>query len=360
MSDVAGLTSEVARWINAQRIGRLSTVDADGQPFIVPVCFTILDGAFYSPLDDKPKNVSPLKLKRVRNIRANSKVALVFDHYSEDWSTLGYASVRGEADLLEPGRGEHERAVSELRAKYPQYVRMAIDTRPLIRVRPGKCTVWGQLDDKQLRHADTLDLMRGRHSVRWYTDQPVTEHQARTLLEAAKWAPSPHGRQPWRFAVLARRETRERLADAMAAEWERQLRMDEQPDEVVRLRLRRSRDRLHRAPLVVILCLYLGGLDEYPDAARQQAEVTMAVQSLGAAAENMLLAAHAIGLEGGWMCAPLFCPDLVRSTLRLDSDLIPHAMLTFGYPEVHPKRRERMDIEDLVIWSDTAPSNNSS
>ena len=131
------------------------------------------------------------------------------------------------------------------------------------------------------------------------------------VLEAARWAPSPHGRQPWRFAVLRREETRERLADAMGEEWRANLEMDGQSAEIVEKRLEGSRRRLLDAPVLVLLCLYLEDLDEYPDAERQRGETTMAVQSLGAAAQNALLAAYDLGLDAGWMCAPLFCPEKV-------------------------------------------------
>jgi coenzyme F420-0:L-glutamate ligase/coenzyme F420-1:gamma-L-glutamate ligase len=94
-------------------------------------------------------------------------------------------------------------------------------------------------------------------------------------------------------------------------------------------------------------------LDIYPDAGRQQSETTMAVQSLGAAAQNMLLAAYDLGLDSGWMCAPLFCPEKVVEALGLDPELIPHALLTLGYAEGDPpKRRGRKPLEELLIYRD--------
>src|SRR5919112_1387860 len=71
-----------------------------------------------------------------------------------------------------------------------------------------------------------LEVMKGRRSVRRYTAQPVPRELIEQVLEAARWAPSPHGRQPWRFVVLTRTSGKTRLADAMAAEWERNLAMD--------------------------------------------------------------------------------------------------------------------------------------
>jgi hypothetical protein len=121
--------------------------------------------------------------------------------------------------------------------------------------------------------------------------------------------------------------------------------------EIVEQRLEGSRRRLLDAPVLVLLCLYLEDLDAYPDAARQRNETTMAVQSLGAAAQNALLAAYSLGLDTSWMCAPLFCPEKVALALGLDPKLVPHALLTLGYAEADPpKRRTRRPLDELVVY----------
>ncbi len=129
--------------------------------------------------------------------------------------------------------------------------------------------------------------------------------------------------------------------------------MDGQEAGIVEKRLEGSRRRLLDAPVLVLLCLYLEDLDTYPDPNRQQHETTMAVQSLGAAAQNALLAAYDQGLDAGWMCAPLFCPEKVLEALGLDPALVPHALLTLGYAEGDPpKRRGRRPLEELVVYRD--------
>jgi len=202
------------------------------------------------------------------------------------------------------------------------------------------------------RAGTLIDLLRGRRSVRQYLPTPVTREQIVQILEAARWAPSPHGRQPWRFVVLTRRETKERLADAMGETWKRNLEMDGQSQEIVRIRLEKSRLRILNAPALILPCLYLEDLDRYPDERRQNDETTMAIQSLGAAIQNMLLMAYDLGLDGGWMCAPLFCPEVVCEALALDRRLIPHALITLGYAAADPKRRERLPLEALIVQFD--------
>jgi coenzyme F420-0:L-glutamate ligase/coenzyme F420-1:gamma-L-glutamate ligase len=194
---------------------------------------------------------------------------------------------------------------------------------------------------------DLTDIIRGRRSVRRYHDRPVPQ-----VLEAARWAPSPHGRQPWRFVVLTRPAPKQRLADAMGDEWRHQLAMDGQDAATIELRRRKSYERILRAPAIVIPCLYLADLDVYPDADRTAAEATMAIQSLGCAIQNMLLMAYQLGLDGGWMCAPLFCPAVVGAALDLDPALTPHALITLGYAAADPVRRERMPLEQLVVRYD--------
>lgn len=126
------------------------------------------------------------------------------------------------------------------------------------------------------------DIIRGRRSVRQYQDRPVPRELLEQVLEAARWAPSPHGRQPWRFAVLTQPAPKQRLADLMGAEWRRQLAMDGQDAATIELRRRKSHERILRAPAIVIPCLYLADIDKYPDADRDAAETTMAVQSWAA------------------------------------------------------------------------------
>jgi coenzyme F420-0:L-glutamate ligase/coenzyme F420-1:gamma-L-glutamate ligase len=348
----AVLTPDQTAFLVRQRVARLATASDSGEPHAIPVCFAFDGRHLHIALDEKPKNVPPTHLKRVRNILENSNVALVVDRYSEDWDLLAYVMVRGRARLVEAGAPEHAAAIRLLRGKYQQYEQMKIEENPIISIHPERIASWGALDALE-SSKPLIDALLGRRSVRRYLDREVPEEAIERVLEAARWAPSPHGRQPWRFAVLRREETKTRLAEAMGEEWRANLEMDGQSDEVVEKRLQGSRKRLLDAPVLVLLCLYSEDLDVYPDAVRQQSETMMAVQSLGAAAQNALLAAYSLGLDAGWVCAPLFCPEKVTEALGLDPRLIPHALLTLGYAEGDPpKRRGRKSLDELVNYRD--------
>lgn len=357
--DQSVISSATWRYLGAHRVARLASVDEHGRPHVVPVCFAVDDLAIYIPLDEKRKRVSPERLRRVRNLLAHPDVTFLVDDFFEDWSRLAYVMVRGLAGVVTPGDDQHARAIQLLREKYPQYASMSIESRPVIRIVPYSSYGWSPGDDVSDRDGTTparyLDfdaVIRGRRSVRAFRSDPVPRELVERVLEAARWAPSPHGRMPWRFAVVTRSDLKEKLADAMGDEWERQLSLDGEPPEIIEKRKLRSRQRILDAPVCIVLCLYVADLDRYPDVARQEAERTMAVQSLGAAAQNLLLATYQLGLDGGWMCAPLFCSDTVRSALDLAPDLEPHALLTLGYAARDPVRRDRLPLESLIARFD--------
>lgn len=139
------LTAEQRNFVESQRILRLATASAKGAPHVVPVCFALDADTVYIALDEKPKRVPPLALKRVRNILENPQVALVADRYDDaDWWFLGFVMLRGRAEVLGGGT-EHAHAIALLRERYAQYRRMALEQRPIIAVRVTHTTGWGNL-----------------------------------------------------------------------------------------------------------------------------------------------------------------------------------------------------------------------
>lgn len=190
-------------------------------------------------------------------------------------------------------------------------------------------------------------LIRGRRSIRRYAKRPVDRATIERLLAAATWAPSAHNRQPWRFVVIDDGGTQERLAGAMNAALRADLAADGLPPDRVEAHAARRRKRLTRAPVLILLCMTMADMDCYPDQKRRRAEWTMATQSVALAGQNLLLAAHAEGLGACWLCAPLFCPDVVRDTLGLPGDWEPQAFISLGWPDESPQR-EREPLNTRV------------
>ncbi len=124
------------------RVARLATVDEGGYPHVVPVCYATNGQTYYSAIDAKPKRTPPERLKRIRNIRANPRVALLIDHYEEDWRRLRYVMVQGCAELLREGP-EWEAARGLLEGKYAQYRVMRLSEASLmIKITPERVIGW--------------------------------------------------------------------------------------------------------------------------------------------------------------------------------------------------------------------------
>ncbi len=194
-----------------------------------------------------------------------------------------------------------------------------------------------------------LGIIQQRRSVRSYNTQPIPDDVLIRLLEAACWAPSAHNRQPWRLVVLKSADSRQRLALAMAERLRLDLRADGVPEEKIAYDVGRSQRQIMQSAAAVVLCLTMAEMDVYPDPRRQLAERQMSVQSVALAGQNLLLMASASGLGACWMCAPLFCPDVVREVLQLAADWEPQALITLGYPAEAPQKT-RAPLETRVVW----------
>jgi PPOX class probable F420-dependent enzyme len=131
------------RFVEACRVGHLATADANAVPHVVPVCFALAAETLYITIDQKPKRPGG-RLKRLSNIAANPRAAVVCDRYDEDWRHLAWVMLHGRAEILAAGP-EHDQAQSQLRVRYPQYVGMQIADLPVIAIRIERVASWGDL-----------------------------------------------------------------------------------------------------------------------------------------------------------------------------------------------------------------------
>ncbi len=105
----------------AQRVARLATADETGKPHVVPIVFVVVDDTIYSPVDDvKPKRGT--ELRRLANMAANPQVAVLADHYEDDWQALWWVRAEGLARILHAQHREATYALEELAKRYQQYV----------------------------------------------------------------------------------------------------------------------------------------------------------------------------------------------------------------------------------------------
>jgi PPOX class probable F420-dependent enzyme len=130
-------------------VARLATVTPAGHPHLVPVTF-VLDSRpgqgdwVYTAVDHKPKSTA--RLQRLRNIQAHPRVALLADHYADDWTQLWWVRADGEAAVLgaaadSAGADEVAGPLRLLAARYPQYAAQP-PPGPVIAVRVDRWTGW--------------------------------------------------------------------------------------------------------------------------------------------------------------------------------------------------------------------------
>jgi F420 biosynthesis protein FbiB-like protein len=143
---------------------------------------------------------------------------------------------------------------------------------------------------------------------------------------------------------------KQQLANAMAQDFERDLRRGGVAQEKIEAQIKRSKDRINSAPVLILLCLDMSEMDSYPDEKRQQAERIMAMQSVAAAGVQLLLAAHAEGLGGVWVCSPLFTQGTIQETLKLSASWEPQGMFFIGYADGLPKQKEMKDLQSVIEW----------
>ncbi len=187
-------------------------------------------------------------------------------------------------------------------------------------------------------------FVEARRSIRTFLPDPVPHDVLDALVQAACLAPAPHHSRPWRWAIVDTPDARERLATGMGTRWRRDLAADGVAESRIDELVDASHRKVTEAPALVLGCLTWDGLDRYPDESRQRAEWGMALLSLGAAVENLMLATADAGYASCWVAAPIFCPEEARDALALPEPWLPHAMILVGRPDPAYVGRERPPV----------------
>ena len=131
---------EARRRFADARVARLATVGADGRPHLVPIAFACTGDVVWTAVDDKPKRTRALR--RLDNVRANPRVALLADRYDDDWSMLWWVRADGAARIVEAAAAPA--ALEALAARYVQYA-AAPPRGPLLEITVERWSGWSAL-----------------------------------------------------------------------------------------------------------------------------------------------------------------------------------------------------------------------
>jgi nitroreductase len=164
-----------------------------------------------------------------------------------------------------------------------------------------------------------MDLLEGiytRRSVRQYTDQPITREQLLEIIKAGMWAPSGRNNQPWRFVIVKSGKIKKELA----------------------LQTKYSSVVENAAACIAVFIDKSAMYHEVKDH-----------QSMGACLQNMLLAAHGLGLGALWIGEILKNADAVRTLLQVPNEMVLMAVVVLGHPAVQPGTVGRKEIKEVLL-----------
>jgi len=168
---------------------------------------------------------------------------------------------------------------------------------------------------------DIFDAIQGRRSVRAYKNKPVEKEKITRLLESAILAPSEGNLQPWKFFVVEHDDKRRELVRAAG-----------------------NQTFISDAPVAIVVCT-----DSFATAPYGiRGKTLYCLQTSGAAIQNMLLSAYAMGLGTCWVGA--FSEEEVSKSLALPNHLRPVAIIPVGYPAEDPQMRKRKTLEEVVEY----------
>jgi len=195
-----------------------------------------------------------------------------------------------------------------------------------------------------------MECIRGRRSVRRFRRDPPQPTEIRTLLDAARWAPSNHNRQAWRFIVVQNPSVINRMCDTVEKRLEALLSASEDILREHRVHLRENFTLFKNAPVVIVALhrrptavsqAFLKGVERGEMVSGELISSAMAVQ-------NMLLAAHAIGLGTCVLTGPLVAADEIENLLRIPSAYQMTCLVAVGYANETPAPPPRKRIEQIA------------
>ena len=169
---------------------------------------------------------------------------------------------------------------------------------------------------------DVFEAIKTRRSIRAFTEEEVSDEEIEKILDAARWAPSAGNIQPWIFVIVRDPKRKRRLSEAAL----NQLFIEE-------------------APVVIVVC---ADQERSGRVYGRRGSDLYCIQDTAAAIQNLLLAAHALGLGACWVGA--FNEDAVRHVLNIPDGVRPVAIIPMGRPAVKPRAVFKRSLNEIVRY----------
>jgi len=174
---------------------------------------------------------------------------------------------------------------------------------------------------------ELFEAIRGRRSIRSYTESKVKEKDLNKILEAATWAPSACNKQSWRFVVVRKPAIIQKLYKAASYSTQHQI-------------------FVKKAKVVIVVCSDLNVYKTFPN--KERALSLFTIQETAAATQNLLLAAHSLGLGACWVS--LFSEDQVKEALNLPKNVRPLVIVPLGHTKSKTTPKPRKPLKDVISY----------
>ncbi len=186
---------------------------------------------------------------------------------------------------------------------------------------------------------DVLHAIKTRRSIGLVSDEPVSKELIDKILEAGTWAPSHYRTEPWKFFVLTG-DSRLRLGETLAKIEAKH--MDDPSSEANQKKLVKIREKSFRAPLIITVAVEPS---DNPKAILQEE-----YGAVYAAIQNMLLAAHGLGLGGYWRTGKPAYDPLMKELFKISEKGEILGFLYFGHPKRDVPAGKRKDLSEVTTW----------
>jgi nitroreductase len=189
---------------------------------------------------------------------------------------------------------------------------------------------------------DVMQAICNRRSIRRFKSDAISSDVVRTILDAGIKAPSGKNKQPWEFVVVTG-EKRTEMVQVMREGIKACKKSDVSTGSA-----EHSAVIMEQAPVTIFIFNPYGTFPWQEKTFEQQISETVDVQSVGAAIQNMILAAESFGLGSLWICDVFFAYEELCKWLNKDCQMV--AALALGYADENPPMRPRKNIDDVTVW----------
>ncbi|MFX1377854.1 MAG: nitroreductase family protein [Promethearchaeota archaeon] len=198
------------------------------------------------------------------------------------------------------------------------------------------------------------ELLKNRRSYKIaFSQRNVKKKIIEECIDLAKWAPSAHNGQFWRYIIFEKGKIRNVLIEKMNEKLRLDLEKDGKSKDFIMSKVEKTRNNFIDAPILILLCLDTSDLEKYADPERAQNEFILGIQSISSSATYLLLAFEMRKLAACWYCAPLFAKNTIRKNLILPETYIPMAFFTVGYPLKTIQAPKRKSLKEIIYECNT-------